>query len=192
MTVELHLAQDAEADRLLSDNPLALVIGMVLDQQIPLEKAFSSPAELVRRIGGPLDAATIARMDPGELGALFKERPALHRFPGSMAKRTHALCQHLVDEYGGDAGAVWRGVTSGDELYARLVALPGFGAEKAKIFQALLAKRLEVRPDGWERAAAPFSDDTPRSVADIDSPETLARVRDWKRTQKRHGWGKAD
>ena len=182
---------DPEADRLLAENPLALLIGMLLDQQVPMEWAFRGPFTLRQRLGG-LDATAIAAMSPDALEAVFRAKPALHRFPGSMAKRTHALCQHLVDEYGGDAGAVWRGVTSGDELYARLVALPGFGAEKAKIFQALLAKRLEVRPDGWERAAAPFSDDTPRSVADIDSPETLARVRDWKRTQKRHGRGKAD
>ena len=182
---------DPEADRLLAENPLALLIGMLLDQQVPMEWAFRGPFTLRQRLGG-LDATAIAAMSPDALEAVFRAKPALHRFPGSMAKRTHALCQHLVDEYGGDAGAVWRGVTSGDELYARLVALPGFGPEKAKIFQALLAKRLEVRPDGWERAAAPFSDDTPRSVADIDSPETLARVRDWKRTQKRHGRGKAD
>ena len=182
---------DPEADRLLAENPLALLIGMLLDQQVPMEWAFRGPFTLQQRLGG-LDATAIAAMSPDTLEAVFRAKPALHRFPGSMAKRTHALCQHLVDEYGGDAGAVWRGVTSGDELYARLVALPGFGPEKAKIFQALLAKRLEVRPDGWERAAAPFSDDTPRSVADIDSPETLARVRDWKRTQKRHGRGKAD
>ena len=182
---------DPEADRLLAENPLALLIGMLLDQQVPMEWAFRGPFTLRQRLGG-LDATAIAAMSPDTLEAVFRAKPALHRFPGSMAKRTHALCQHLVDEYGGDAGAVWRGVTSGDELYARLVALPGFGPEKAKIFQALLAKRLEVRPDGWERAAAPFSDDTPRSVADIDSPETLARVRDWKRTQKRHGRGKAD
>jgi len=182
---------DPEADRLLAENPLALLIGMLLDQQVPMEWAFRGPFTLRQRLEG-LDATAIAAMSPDALEAVFRAKPALHRFPGSMAKRTHALCQHLVDEYGGDAGAVWRGVTSGDELYARLVALPGFGPEKAKIFQALLAKRLEVRPDGWERAAAPFSDDTPRSVADIDSPETLARVRDWKRTQKRHGRGKAD
>ena len=191
MTPQIPVTGDPDADRLLAENPLALLIGMLLDQQVPMEWAFRGPFTLRQRLGG-LDATAIAAMSPDALEAVFRAKPALHRFPGSMAKRTHALCQHLVDEYGGDAGAVWRGVTSGDELYARLVALPGFGPEKAKIFQALLAKRLEVRPDGWERAAAPFSDDTPRSVADIDSPETLARVRDWKRTQKRHGRGKAD
>ena len=181
---------DPEADRLLAENPLALLIGMLLDQQVPMEWAFRGPFTLRQRLGG-LDATAIAAMSPDTLEAVFRAKPALHRFPGSMAKRTHALCQHLVDEYGGDAGAVWRGVTSGDELYARLVALPGFGPEKAKIFQALLAKRLEVRPDGWERAAAPFSDDTPRSVADIDSPENLQRVRAWKQAQKAKGKTKA-
>jgi uncharacterized HhH-GPD family protein len=188
---QIPVTGDPDADRLLAENPLALLIGMLLDQQVPMEWAFKGPYTLQQRLGG-LDAAAIAAMSPDDIDAVFRTKPALHRFPGSMAKRVHALCQHLVDEYGGDAAAVWRGATSGDDLYARLVALPGFGAEKAKIFEALLAKRLEIRPDGWEQAAAPFSDDTPRSVADIDSPETLARVRDWKRTQKRRGKGKAD
>jgi uncharacterized HhH-GPD family protein len=191
MAPQIPVTGDPDADRLLAENPLALLIGMLLDQQVPMEWAFKGPHTLQQRLGG-LDAAAIAAMSPDEIDAVFRTKPALHRFPGSMAKRVHALCQQLVDEYGGDAAAVWRGATSGDDLYARLVALPGFGAEKAKIFEALLAKRLEIRPDGWERAAAPFSDDAPRSVADIDSPETLARVRDWKRTQKRHGKGKAD
>jgi uncharacterized HhH-GPD family protein len=188
---QIPVTGDPDADRLLAENPLALLIGMLLDQQVPMEWAFKGPYTLQQRLGG-LDAAAIAAMSPDDIDAVFRTKPALHRFPGSMAKRVHALCQQLVDEYGGDAAAVWRGATSGDDLYARLVALPGFGAEKAKIFEALLAKRLEVRPDGWEQAAAPFSDDTPRSVADIDSPETLARVRDWKRTQKRRGKSKAD
>lgn len=191
MPPQIPVTGDPDADRLLAENPLALLIGMLLDQQVPMEWAFRGPATLKARLGG-LDARAIAEMSPDALDAVFRAKPALHRFPGSMAKRTHTLAQHLVDEYHGDAAAVWRDVTSGDELFARLVALPGFGAEKAKIFQALLAKRLGVRPDGWEQAAAPFSDDTPRSVADIDSPETLARVRDWKRTQKRRGKTKAD
>ncbi|HWW43476.1 MAG TPA: HhH-GPD-type base excision DNA repair protein [Acidimicrobiia bacterium] len=191
MTPQIPVTGDPDADRLLAENPLALLIGMLLDQQVPMEWAFKGPYTLQQRLGG-LDAATIAAMSPDAIDAVFRDKPALHRFPGSMAKRTHALCQHLVDEYGGDAAAVWRDAPSGDALYSRLLALPGFGAEKAKIFEALLAKRLEIRPDGWEHAAAPFSDDTPRSVADIDSPETLARVRDWKRTQKRRGKGKAD
>ena len=185
MTVELHLAQDAEADRLLSDNPLALVIGMVLDQQIPLEKAFSSPAELARRMGGPLDAATIARMDPGELEALFKERPALHRFPGSMAARVQEVCRVIAEDYGGRADDIWKTAGSGPELVDRLKKLPGFGEHKARIFAALLGKQLGVRPDGWQAASTPFGDDgTYLSVADITDSQTLDKVRTTKKAMK--------
>jgi len=182
---------DPDADRFLVEHPLALLVGMLLDQQVPMEWAFKGPQTLAQRLGG-LDAAAIAAMAPDDLIEVFKQKPALHRFPGSMAKRTHDLCRALVDEYGGDAAAVWRDAPSGDELLARLRALPGFGEMKAKIFLALLAKRLGVTPPGWEEAAAPYSDSTPRSVADIDSPETLARVRDWKRSQKAKGKTKAD
>ena len=182
---------DPDADRFLVEHPLALLVGMLLDQQVPMEWAFKGPHTLAQRLGG-LDAAAIAAMPPDDLIEVFKQKPALHRFPGSMAKRTHDLCRALVDEYGGDAAAVWRDAPSGDELLARLRALPGFGEMKAKIFLALLAKRLGVTPPGWEKAAVPYSDSTPRSVADIDSPETLARVRDWKRSQKAKGKTKAD
>ncbi|MGQ0805039.1 MAG: HhH-GPD-type base excision DNA repair protein [Actinomycetota bacterium] len=185
---------DPDADRLLVEDPLALLIGMLLDQQVPMEWAFRGPLTLRERLGvsGHLDAKAIAAMPPDELEALFRAKPALHRYPGSMAKRTHDLCRHLVDEYAGDAAAVWRDASSGDELYQRLRALPGYGEEKAKIFLAILGKRLGVAPPGWEEAAAPFSDTTPRSVADIDSPESLQRVREWKTTQKRMKKGKAD
>ena len=182
---------DPDADRFLVEHPLALLVGMLLDQQVPMEWAFKGPHTLAQRLGG-LDAAAIAAMPTDDLIEVFKQKPALHRFPGSMAKRTHDLCRALVDEYGGDAAAVWRDAPSGDELLARLRALPGFGEMKAKIFLALLAKRLGVTPPGWEKAAVPYSDSTPRSVADIDSPETLARVRDWKRSQKAKGKTKAD
>ena len=182
---------DADADQLLAENPHALLIGMLLDQQVPMEWAFKGPATLRDRLGS-LDAPTIAGLGPDRLDAAFRAKPALHRYPGSMAKRTYALAQVIVDEYDGDAAAVWRDATSGEDLFARVRALPGFGDEKTKIFVALLAKRLGVRPDGWEAATAPFSDANPRSVADIDSAETLARVRDWKRTQKGRGKGKAD
>jgi uncharacterized HhH-GPD family protein len=188
---DIPITGDADADRLLVENPLALLIGMLLDQQVPMEWAFRGPASLRDRLG-KLDARAIAELSPEELEAVFRAKPALHRFPASMAKRTHALCQQLVDEYGGDAAAVWRDAPDGAELLRRLRDLPGFGAEKSKIFLALLAKRLGVRPPGWEQAAAPFSDSTPRSVADVESPETLARVRDWKRVQKRRGRGKAE
>jgi uncharacterized HhH-GPD family protein len=182
---------DPDADRFLVENPLALLIGMLLDQQVPMEWAFKGPYTLSTRLGG-LDATAIAAMAPDQLEAVFKTKPALHRFPGAMAKRTHALCQVIVDEYGGDPARIWRDATSGAELHDRLLALPGFGDEKTKIFMALLAKRLGVRPPGWEDAARPFSDATPRSVADIDSAETLARVRQWKRARKAEGKTKAD
>lgn len=182
---------DPAADRFLVESPLALLVGMLLDQQVPLEWAFKGPHTLSERLGG-LDAAAIAAMPPDELEAAFKAKPALHRFPGSMAKRTHALCQVLVDDYGGDAARLWKGAKSGDELLARLAALPGFGEEKSKIFLALLAKRFAITPPGWQVAAKPFSDATKRSVADIDSPEALAEVRAWKRAQKAKGMGKAD
>ena len=188
----LAVTGDPEADELLNTEPLALLLGMLLDQQVPMEWAFSSPKRLAERLGGTLDATAIAAMDPEEVEAAFKEKPALHRYPGSMAKRTHALCQHLVDEHGGRAEAVWEGVDTGKEVLARLQALPGFGSEKSRIFLALLAKRCGVRPEGWEEAAAPFSDAVRRSVADIESPETLAEVREWKKAQKAKGRTKAD
>jgi len=188
----MPITGDPDADRLLMTDPLALLIGMLLDQQVPMEWAFKGPATLQARLGGRLDAAAIAAMDPEELVAVFVAKPALHRYPAAMARRTHDLCLFLVEHYGGDAGAVWRGVRSGDELYRRVRQLPGYGEEKSKIFLAILAKRLGKRPAGWEAAAAPFSDATPRSVADIDSPESLARVREFKKLKKAQGKGKAD
>jgi uncharacterized HhH-GPD family protein len=188
----LPITGDPEADDLLVQDPLALLIGMLLDQQVPMEWAFGAPHRLRERLGGQLDAATIASTDPERLAELFKGPPALHRFPGSMAKRTQALCQLLVDDYGGDAAAVWTGAATGAELLRRLKALPGFGVEKAKIFTALLAKRFGVTPEGWREATTPFSDDQPRSVADISSPETLQQVRAWKKMMKAEGKGKAD
>ena len=190
-TKSIPITGDPEADRLLVDDPLALVMGMLLDQQVPMEWAFKGPHTLKERLGS-LDAGEIAAMTPDAVEAVFKQKPALHRFPGSMGKRAHALCQVLVDEYDGDAAKVWKGVKSGDELLDRLEALPGFGEEKSKIFLALLAKQLGVRPTGWEKAAKPFSDKTKRSVADIDSPEALAEVRAWKKAQKAKGKSKAD
>ena len=181
-----------DADELLNTNPLALLLGMLLDQQVPMEWAFLGPSLLRDRLGGRLDAAEIASMDPDEFLEIAKGPRAIHRFPGSMAKRVQAVCAHLVDVYGGDAEALWRDAGTGAELVARLKALPGFGDEKAKIFTALLAKRAGVRPDGWEEAAGPFADDTPRSVADVDSPESFAKVRAWKQEQKRRGKSKQD
>lgn len=188
----LAVTGNADADALLVSDPLALLIGMLLDQQVPMEWAFRGPLTLKERLGGTLDAAAIAAMPVDDLIAVFSAKPALHRFPGAMAKRTHALCTQLVEQYEGDAANVWKDADSGAELFERLSGLPGYGAEKAKIFLALLAKRLGVQPPGWEEAARPFSDSTPRSVADIDSPESLARVREWKRTQKALGKTKAE
>jgi uncharacterized HhH-GPD family protein len=174
----LHLSGDPQADRLLSEDPLALLIGMVLDQQIPLERAFSSPRDLQERLGGKLNAATIASMGPGELAGIFAERPALHRFPASNAERVQQLCRIIVNDYGGDAAQIWEGSSTGTELLHRVKALPGFGDQKAKIFVALLGKQLGVRPPGWQEVSRPFGDaGTHLSVADITDGESLARVR---------------
>ncbi|HKE73729.1 MAG TPA: HhH-GPD-type base excision DNA repair protein [Acidimicrobiales bacterium] len=192
MPAAVPVTGDPAADQLLTDDPLALMIGMLLDQQVPMEWAFSGPLKLRDRLGGRLDAAEIAAYDPDKLDAVFRGPPALHRFPGSMAKRTQALCQHLVEHYDGRAAGVWEGAATGAELVKRVKALPGYGGEKAKIFSAMLAKRFGVRPDGWEQATAPFSDDQPRSVADIDSAESLAKVRAWKKAMKAAGRSKGD
>lgn len=183
--VTLHLAQDEEADKLLSTDPLALLVGMVLDQQVPLEWAFAAPAELRKRLERDLDAGEIATTDPAVLSSIFAQRPALHRYPGSMAGRVQELCKALVDNYDGRADGVWRGVTSGKELFDRVRALPGFGEQKAKIFVALLGKQLGVRPERWEEVSTPFSEDGSfRSVADITDEATLAKVRAFKTDMK--------
>ncbi len=189
MATELRVTGDEEADRLLREDPLALLVGMLLDQQVPMEWAFIGPYRLQERIGA-LDADAIAGMDPGALEAAFKQKPALHRYPGSMAKRTQSLCRHLAEHHGSDAADVWEGAADGADVRRRLQALPGFGPEKSKIFLALLAKRFGHTPDGWEEAAAPFSDDADRSVADIDGPEALDRVRAHKQALKAQGKGK--
>ncbi len=181
----LYLSADEAADQLLTDDPLALLIGMVLDQQIPLERAFKSPFDLKQRLGGPLDAAVLAAMDPGALADVFGEKPALHRFPRSMAGRVQELCAIIVAEYHGDPAAIWTSAADGKELLANVKRLPGFGEQKARIFTALLGKQLGVRPPGWESAASPFGDPgTFRSVADIDSPEALSKVRQYKQKMK--------
>ena len=159
MTVTLRLAQDPDADALLSRSPLAALIGMLLDQQVPMEWAFA---------------------------ALLSAKPAVHRYPGSMAKRVQQLCQYLDEHYAGDASAVWQDAGSGTELLARLVELPGFGKQKAQIFLALLGKQFGVRPKGWREAAGPYGEPNSfRSVADITGPESLDRVRAHKQEAKR-------
>ena len=189
-TGTLAVTGDDAADALVNNEPLALLLAMLLDQQIPMEWAFKSPVRLAERLGGELDASAIAAMDPADLEAAFCTKPALHRFPAAMARRAHEMCRHIADEYGGDAGTVWATAASGQELYDRVRALPGYGDEKSMIFLAILAKRFGVHPHGWESYAGPFADDTPRSVADIDGPEALARVRAWKKEQKAAGRSK--
>jgi uncharacterized HhH-GPD family protein len=181
----LALAGDEVADTLLAEDPLALLIGMVLDQQIPLERAFKSPADLKERLGGTLDVGAVASMDPDELAAIFSVTPALHRFPGSMARRVQELCRVVIDNYGGDAAAVWTSAQDGTQLLANVKALPGFGEQKARIFVALLGKQFAVRPPGWQEASSPFGEPGSfRSVADIDSREALGKVRQYKQQMK--------
>jgi len=180
----LRIAQDEEADRLLTRSPLALLLGMALDQQIPMEKAFRGPAVLAERLGG-LDAAQIAGMPEEAFAAVMAQPPAVHRFPGSMGKRLQALCAALVEGYGGRADAVWEGVEDGRELLRRLEALPGFGRQKAQIFLALLGKQRGVTPPGWREAAGAYGEDGAlRSVADVTGPETLLEVRAYKQSVK--------
>jgi len=184
VTPKLPLTGDTEADELLENDSLALLIGMLLDQQVPMEKAFHSPYDLKQRLGDKLEAADIASRDPDELREMFKERPALHRFPAAMADRTQELSRRIVEQYEGDAGRVWASATTGDELVANLRELPGFGEQKARVFTALLAKRLGVKPQGWEQAAGPYGQPGHYSVADIDGPDSLAAVRAYKKEQK--------
>jgi uncharacterized HhH-GPD family protein len=180
----LTLTSEPDADRLLSENAFALLVGMLLDQQIAMEQAFVAPQRLAERLGGSLDPATVAAIDPDELEQRFREKPALHRYPGSMAKRVHALATELVETYDGDAAAIWRDVEDGHELKRRLTALPGYGDQKARIFVALLGKQCDVTPDGWRDAAGEYGQDGYRSIADVTSPETLAKVREWKQARK--------
>ena len=184
-SIDLHLTDDADADRLLSENPLALLIGMLLDQQIAMETAFVGPKKLQDRIGS-VDADTIAGYNPDEFLAAFKETPAVHRFPGSMAERVQKLCRAIVDDWGGEASALWTdGDPSGPEVLKRLKRLPGFGDQKAKIFLALLGKQCGFTGEGWEQAAGDYgAPNAMRSVADIVSPETLLEVRENKRALK--------
>jgi uncharacterized HhH-GPD family protein len=181
----MHLAYTAEANELLANEPLALLIGMLLDQQIPMEKAFTSPAVLAERMGGRLDAAAIAAMDPDELEQLFRTPPALHRFPAAMAKRAQQLCRILVERYNGDAGQLYVDVTDGAQLRERIATLPGFGEQKSQIFLALLGKQAGIQPKGWREAAGEFGPKgTFKSVADIVDDASLAKVRAYKQQMK--------
>jgi uncharacterized HhH-GPD family protein len=183
MTLSLPVGDDANA--LLSRSPLALLIGMLLDQQVTIEKAFSSPAVLVERLGHEPEAAELAGYDPEALAAVFAERPALHRYPRAMAARVQDLARLITERYDGDAEQVWAGARSGAELLTRVAGLPGFGAQKAQIFVALLGKQLGVRPKGWREAAGPFGRRAAyMSVADIVDADSLARVRAYKQQIK--------
>lgn len=183
MTGTLYITGDERADALLNSDANALVIGMLLDQQVPMEWAFAGPATLLDRLGH-LDPALIASMDVDDFVTVCCEKPAIHRFPASMGKRIHQLCIALVDDHDGDAANIWRDQTDAQAVGKRLKALPGYGDEKTKIFLAILAKTQGVELDGWQTAAGAFGDDQPRSVADVHDEESLLAVREWKKAQK--------
>jgi uncharacterized HhH-GPD family protein len=176
--VPIVWTENPAANELLETDPFALLVGMVLDQQVKMEKAFGGPFELKQRLGR-LDARDIASMDPERLDKVFRERPALHRFPGNMARRVQAMAAAVVKDYGGDAGSIWREARTGDELAARISALPGFGEMKTRIMVSILAKKFDVRPPGWEKHAATW-----HSVADVDSEESMVHAREVKREMK--------
>ncbi|MFJ9941030.1 HhH-GPD-type base excision DNA repair protein [Streptomyces erythrochromogenes] len=184
--ITIRLAQQPEADALLGRSPLAALVGMLLDQQVPMEWAFSGPWTIAQRLGSDdLDAHTVAAYDPEAFAALLSEKPAVHRYPGSMATRIQQLCAYLVEHYDGNAEAVWADAATGQELLGRLKALPGFGEQKAQIFLALLGKRFGVRPTGWRQAAGDYGQaNVYRSAADITGPESLAKVRAHKQEMK--------
>ncbi|MBC9003933.1 HhH-GPD-type base excision DNA repair protein [Micromonospora aurantiaca (nom. illeg.)] len=181
----LSLPIDPQANELLARSPLALLLGMVLDQQVPMEKAFSSPYVLAQRLGHEPDAAELAGYDPDALVEIFARPPALHRFPKAMAARVQEVCRALVERYDGDPARLWSDVTDGRELLRRVGELPGFGRQKAQIFVALLGKRFGITPDGWREAAGDYGDaDAHRSIADVTDPESLRRVREFKQRMK--------
>jgi uncharacterized HhH-GPD family protein len=186
MASTLHIAQHAEADRMLSTDPLALLLGMLLDQQFPMERAFAGPYVLAQRIGvTSLDAAALAAHDPETLTAAFALTPVVHRYPKAMAARTQDLCRILVDKYDGSAAALWDTASTGKELLARIAALPGFGKQKAQIFVALLGKQCGVQPEGWREAAGGYGEEgVYKSVADVTGQEALDKVRAYKKEMK--------
>ncbi|GII91759.1 HhH-GPD-type base excision DNA repair protein [Sinosporangium siamense] len=184
--MRIQLTQEARADELLTRDPFALLVGMLLDQQVPMEWAFTGPRTIADRMGGELSAEAIAESDPEAFAGLLSAKPAVHRYPGSMAKRVQQLAAYLVEHYDGSAEALWRDARDGDELLRRLMDLPGFGKQKAQIFLALLGKQREVRPPGWREAAGPYGEDAVfRSVADVVDGDSLAKVRTAKQEAKR-------
>lgn len=176
---ELHLTNDPEANAFIAGDPLGLLVGLVLHQQIPTEKAFHSPLVLRERLGRGLDAAEIASMDLEALEAVFKEKPALHRFPGSMAKRVQAVCEHITEEYDGSVAGLWSGVTTAEGLMDRLLAVPGFGEYKARIYLGVLAKRFGVKPKGYTKYLPTWP-----SIVDVNSQDDLAELKSRKKSWK--------
>lgn len=175
----LHFTESDEANRLLASDGLALLIGMLLDQQFPMERAFYGPQLLKERMGEELEASRIAGLDQAEMEAIFRGPPAIHRYPASMAKRTQDLCQAVVDDYEGRAENLWEGASDAEELLDRLQSMPGFGVGKSRIFVGLLGKRMGVRPEGWEEVAADWP-----SIADVERFEDVATLREQKRAMK--------
>jgi uncharacterized HhH-GPD family protein len=184
MTV--HITSDEAADALLDRDPFALLVGMLLDQQMPIERAFLGPYKLTQRMGVErLDPEHVAGHDPEEFAAMCSRPPAVHRFPGSMAGRIQALAAHVRDEYDGDTAALWVTASSGEQLYQRLAALPGYGDQKARIFEAFLGKQRDVQPSGWREACEPYGEDgATRSVADVVDPASLLQVRSFKKSMR--------
>ena len=188
----LSLTDLPEANEYLDSSPLALVLGMMLDQQVPMEKAFRGPYDVRERLGHDLDAGEIAAMDPERLTEIFSQRPAIHRFPGAMAKRAQALCALVAEKYDGDAEAIWRDAADGKDALKRLSELPGFGKQKAQIFLALLGKQRGVKAKGWREAAGPYGEaGSFKSVADIVDDASLRKVRDFKKQMKAAAKAKA-
>jgi uncharacterized HhH-GPD family protein len=179
----IHITGDAHADQVLTDSPFALLVGMMLDQQYPMEHAFRGPAKVLDRFGS-IDPAAIAAADPADFKMLCSTPPAIHRFPGSMAERMQTLAAIVEDKYSGDAARLWSEAASGDDLLERLMELPGFGKQKAQIFAALLAKQLDVRPEGWQKVVGDYGLEGYRSVADVTDAASLQKVRDYKQQKK--------
>jgi len=179
----IHITGDERADQVLSDSPFALLCGMLLDQQFPMERAFAGPAKVLERFGS-LEPAEVAAAEPEQFASLCSEPPAVHRFPGSMAGRIQAVAQIVVDQYDGHAERIWTEAADGKDLLARMTSIPGFGKQKAQIFVALLAKQLGVRPEGWESVVGDYSQEGYRSVADVVDAASLEKVRATKREKK--------
>ena len=184
MPVSFPITFDDDANELLAHDPLALLFGMLLDQQVPMTWAFKSPMVIKERLGDRWSPAGIASMSEDEVVEVFCRKPAVHRYPAAMARRFHGIAADIVEHYDGDTAAIWTSAKSGATLYRNVSALPGFATEKSQIFVALLAKRFDVKPRGWKAAAGAFSDDQPRSAADVDSEPKLREVQAWKKAQK--------